>query len=314
MQNLFWKKSNGKVISAKDTPFQTEDEFERYIHTVKEILSDIFIIKRQVRAGGDIPDMVGIDRDNFVVIIENKNVVVDEEILPQILRYAIWAETQPDSVKALWLDAKGRPEDIKVDWDSLKIRVIVLAPSIKITVPRLLKKVDYKVDLIELKKFIVGREEFILVHKLEEPESAPRRGARGLEDYDRAYYEEWANPRSVEKFFALEKELERIMRAEAWNLEPKFNGSYMGFKYGFFNVFGVQWVGTKSFEVFVKLPKSKFAEAKRLCPYPSEYDERWKQVTIRVDEKLIAKKLIPVFRQAYKHFVGETGGDRSGSK
>jgi hypothetical protein len=97
------------------------------------------------------------------------------------------------------------------------------------------------------------------------------------------------------------------VRAEAWNLEAKFNGRYMGFRYGFFNVFGIQWLGTKSLEVFVKLSKSRFGEAKRLCPYPSEYDERWKQVTIRVDERLRSKKLIPVLRQAYKHFVGDNG-------
>jgi len=65
------------VVSAIETPFKTEDEFERYIETAKEVLSDIFILKRQVRAGGDIPDMVGIDRDNYVVVIENKNVMVD---------------------------------------------------------------------------------------------------------------------------------------------------------------------------------------------------------------------------------------------
>jgi hypothetical protein len=308
MQSLFWKTKSGKVITAKETPFKTEDEFERYIDTVKEIISDIFIIKRQVRTGTrtDIPDMVGVDRDNFVVIIENKNVLVDEAILPQILRYAIWAETNPDSIKAMWLEAKERPEDIKFDWDSLKIRVIVLAPSIKITVPRLVKKVGYKIDLIELKKFVVGQDEFVLVNKLEDLESEPKRATRGLEVYDRAYYEEWANHQSVETFFALEKELERIVRAESWNLEPKFNGGYMGFKFGFFNVFGIQWVGSKSLDVFVKLPKSQFGAAKRLCPYPSEYDERWKQVTIRVDEKLRLKKLVPVLQKAYKHFVGDT--------
>jgi hypothetical protein len=33
------------------------------------------------------------------------------------------------------------------------------------------------------------------------------------------------------------------VRAEAWNLESKFNGGYMGFKYGFFNVFGIGRAG-----------------------------------------------------------------------
>ena len=41
MQNLFWKTRSGKVISATETPFKTEEEFERYVETVREILSDI---------------------------------------------------------------------------------------------------------------------------------------------------------------------------------------------------------------------------------------------------------------------------------
>jgi hypothetical protein len=84
MQQLYWKTKGGKVVSAIETHFKSEDEFERYVETAKEVLSDIFILKRQVRAGSDIPDMVGIDGDNYVVIIENKNVTVDEETTEQV--------------------------------------------------------------------------------------------------------------------------------------------------------------------------------------------------------------------------------------
>ena len=99
MQKLFWKTKRGKTIAATEAPFKTEDEFERFILGTKEILSDIFILKRQVRAGRDVPDMVGVDQENCAVIIENKNVPVDEEILPQIMRYAIWAETHQDTIR-----------------------------------------------------------------------------------------------------------------------------------------------------------------------------------------------------------------------
>ena len=257
-----------------------------------------------MRVGSDIPDMVGVDRDNNVVIVENKNGVVDEEILPQILRYAIWAETHPDSIKAMWLEAQERPDDIEIEWDRLKIRLIVLAPVIKLSVPRLVKKIGYRVELIELKKFFVGPNEFILVNRLEEPDEETTRGAKGLEIYDKAFYRDHRNPRSVEAFFDLKKELEKIVKAKRWNLEAKFNAYYVGFKSGFFNVFGIHWIGNESLEVFVKLPKTRFAELKRLCPYQIEYDERWKQATIRVADGLKSKKLIPVLERAYELFMG----------
>jgi hypothetical protein len=50
MQKLFWKTKRGKTIAATEAPFKTEDEFERFILETKEIFSDIFILKRQVRA------------------------------------------------------------------------------------------------------------------------------------------------------------------------------------------------------------------------------------------------------------------------
>jgi hypothetical protein len=150
MQKLFLKDKRGKITATTQITFKTEDEFERFIFGAKEILSDIFILKRQVRAGRDIPDMVGVDQENCAVIIENKNVQVDEEILPQIMRYAIWAETHQDTIKAWWLEAEDRPDDLEIDWDHLQIRLIVLAPSIKATVPRLVGKLGYPVDLIEI--------------------------------------------------------------------------------------------------------------------------------------------------------------------
>ncbi len=303
MQKLFWKTKRSKTIAATETPFKTEDEFERFIPGTKEILSDIFILKRQVRAGRDIPDMVGVDQDNCAVIIENKNELVDEEILPQIMRYAIWAETHQDTIRAWWLEAADRPDDIEIDWDHLQIRLIVLVPSKKPTVPRLVKKLGYAVDLIEINKFVVGSDEIILVNKLEPPVEEGRATAKGLHVYDREFYKDQRNPHSVDAFFKLQAELERVVKSEGWNLEPKFNAYYAGFKHGFFNAFGIYWVGTKSFGVFITLPKSKLTRAKRLCPYRSEYDG--KSLTIRATENLKPKRLIPLLQLACDSLVGE---------
>ncbi len=302
MQNLFWRTKSGKVILAIEAPFKSEDEFEQYIETAKEVLSGITILKRQVRAGGDIPDMIGVDRDNYVVVIENKNVTVDEAILPQILRYALWAETHPDAIKAMWFEAKERPE---MDWDHLQIRVVVFAPSITLTVPRLVKKIGYPVDLIELKKFVVAKEEFILVRTLEEPEAVSKRPTAGRDTYDRAYYEEHRNPKSVETFFTLKDEFQRIVQTQTWNLTTKFTSYGVVFKNGFFNAFGIQWSTTKSLEIFVRLPKPKVPTAKRLCPYPIYYEDGWRSIWLDVTDKLPSKKLLPLLRLGYENILGE---------
>jgi RecB family endonuclease NucS len=102
MANLFWKTKEG-TKSLLSTPFKSEEEFEKLIFNTPEILEDIFLIKRQIRGGNKtgIPDIVGIDNDGNICIVEMKNVTVDAAIIPQVLQYAFWAETNPDKLNGL---------------------------------------------------------------------------------------------------------------------------------------------------------------------------------------------------------------------
>jgi hypothetical protein len=82
-----------------------------------------------------------------------KNKEVDAAVIPQVLEYAIWAESNPDSVKNLWLEAKDRPEDLTPDWDEYGLRVIVVAPYIDRTTLEHVTKINYPVDLIEVSRW-----------------------------------------------------------------------------------------------------------------------------------------------------------------
>lgn len=299
MYNVFYKNRQNKLIAAAEKPFQTEAEFETYLMNTKEIFSDIFILKRQVNVGKDIPDMIGVDRDNNIVIIENKNVVVTEDILSQILRYAIWAKTNPDSIKAMWLEAENRPEDIDIEWDNVEIRVIVLAPSIKLLIPRLLKMINCVVELIEVKRFSVGDDELLLLNRLEEESEIRMKSARGMEVYDKEFYKQYHNSKSVDVFFGVVDGVEAIVKRKGWTLEKKYNKHYMGFKTGFLNVFGIHWLSTRSFGFFFKVPRSQFQKVQEVSPYKLEYDERWKQATLKYDDKVEVKRLEPVFEKIY---------------
>ena len=72
----------------------------------KSLPGDVYILHRQIRTGNKqgIPDMLGVDQDARICIIEMKNTDVGEEILPQVLGYAIWADTNPDLIRAIWLE------------------------------------------------------------------------------------------------------------------------------------------------------------------------------------------------------------------
>lgn len=305
MQNLFWKK-NTKMVPVAEVPFAAEEEFEKFIVEEAPVLfEDIYVFKRQVRANGNIPDLLGVDRDNNVVIIENKNKEVTEDILPQILRYAIWAEDNPDSIRALWLESKDRPDDIEIDWDKLEIRILILAPKILLSVAKHVKKLNYAVDLIEVKKYKDGQQNFVLINRLEGEELAVKKIARGLEVYDKAFYEKTHNANSVAKYLALADDLSAITKSRGWKVEKKVNKNYIGFKYGGSLVFGIHWWGSRTFGIFVKIPKVMFSKIKRIIPYPSEYNERWKNLEVKVDETFNPKKLIQAFQMGYEYIIGK---------
>lgn len=308
MPNLFWRTTDGKTINLAETPFKTEDEFERYVYEVGDILSEIFILSRQVKTPSrkDIPDIVGVDEENNVVIIELKNHAVDEDIIPQVLRYAIWAETNPDSIRALWLEAKDVPDDVSINWDNLTVRIVIMAPVIPASVLRLVNKINYQVDLLEVQRFTsADGHEFILVNKREPDVSPTQRITKGTPEYNKDFYKEHHNNQSVETFFKVIDRIDQLLAEYGWSLEKKFNKGYVGYKHGFFNVFGLTWIGSKSFALFFKVPSEVAEEFSERGWQPLRYEKEWKQVLYKIDsEDFPVEKLKPLFEAAYRHIVG----------
>ncbi len=304
MANLFWKK-DGETKSLLSTPFKTEEEFEKEIFNTQEILEDIFLIKRQIRGGNKtgIPDIVGIDNDGNICIIEMKNVTVDASIIPQVLQYAFWAETNPDSIKSLWLECDNKPDDIAISWDSFQVRIIVIAPSILRSTLDIVEKINYPVDLIEVKRWVEEKNFLYLVNKLEaDPKTTRIKPTSGMQHYDEEFYKKEYNKKSAIEFIKYAKELEKFISKKEWNLDLKFNKHYCGFKAGFFNAFGIQWVGTKTFAFFFKLSED---EAKSTNIKITKYESQWKQaVYYIVPGKTKIVEYEPLFELAYKKLTG----------
>jgi len=308
MANLFWKQAGKKTVNLVSTSYASEEQFEDAIFHSREILEDIFLIKRQVRGGRKqgIPDIVGIDTDGNVCIIEIKNVTIDASIIPQVLAYAFWAQENPDSIKNLWLEAPRQPEDVAVSWDNYDVRIVVIAPTIERSTLELVNSITYPVDLIEVKRWIEGSSEFLLVNRLE-PEAHRRpKPVRGRGDYDRAHYEEHYNKQSVAAFFAFVKDTQRLIKAKGWPLDTKFNKHYCGFRHGFFNAFGINWIGSKTFAFFFKLPKAVAEKVQPTGLKMDRYEDGWKQAIYKIDPaKTKVAAFLPLFEKAVEHVKGK---------
>lgn len=307
MPNLFWRKSTGEVLNVIESPFRTEEQLETYLQKTRELLSDLFIIKRQVHTArhSDIPDLIAFDKEGSIVIIELKNGPVSEDVISQVLRYAIWAETNPDSIRAMWLELEERPEDINIPWDNLNVKILIIAPAVSSRVLRLANKINYPVQFLEIKRFSVDKDEFILTDQLE-PEPEARVGiTRGQEPYEKDFYLENYNKASVPKFFDMISIVDQIVEEKGWKLEKKMNKGYVSYKYGFPIVFGATWLGSKSFGMFFKIPKKEAESIVIPGVVAHRYEDEWKQVLYKVEKpESDIRKLLPVFEAAFRHITG----------
>jgi hypothetical protein len=161
-------------------------------------------------------------------------------------------------------------------------------------------KINYQVDLIEVKRWVEGKHDFLLVHELEEDPSTirTRRPVSGLRTYDADFYATERNKKSVEAFLRYADELQALAKKNQWQLDRKFNRNYCGFKAGFFNAFGIDWWGSRTFGLFVKISQ---AESKRMRPQPQSYSTRWKQAHYPIEiGKTKLSQFVPILDLAYR--------------
>ena len=303
MANLYWK--NSKVFKdIEEKTFINEAAFEGYIYDNQDILGgDISIIYRQIKSGSKdgIPDMLGIDADNRICIIEVKNVEAVDDIVPQALRYAIWAENNPDSIKTLWLECKNKPDDLNPNWDDLDIRIILIAPSFKQSVLKMSKKINYPVDLYKVKRYGADDDEFITVEVLE-LEDKKIVSTKAKADWSWDYYEKEHNKESMLQFKSVVEQIEKYCKEQNWNLPYNLNKNYTGFKSGTRVVFSVSWGSTFTWNVKFKIPEKEAKEIKLSGWEFQRYEKTFKEAVFKAKkpEKADVKELDRLFKIAYE--------------
>jgi len=226
-----WIRGGDVISDMVDEPIHPESEIEKLVYNTKGILQDIILIQKRVKSntGNEIPDLIGIDRENNVIIIELKDEPATSSIIPQVLKYAFWVENNPDSIRAMWLEKKDRPDDFMPEWDNLDVKIKIIAPGFKPEVTRLINKINYDIELTELKKFNHGNDSFVLFDTLEiGPEISPKKSVRWADTYDKAYYEkEGYDSKAIDVFFRKVTEVEELSKGKGWNLNLNYNKGYV---------------------------------------------------------------------------------------
>lgn len=308
MANLILLKGKHETINMNEIEVHPEEHIEKIIFETKNILPDVFLLKRQLQTytKEERIDLVGVDNENNILIIEIKDEIVDESVIPQVLKYTVWVETHPDAIKSIWLEQENKPEDLIFDWEKeFNLRVLIIGPSFKPSVQKLINRITYPVELVEFKKFNDGTNDYVFLNKLIIEEEKVVRPVSTIREYGEEFYKQYYNLNSAKEFWKLSNRFEEYIKTKGWNLTRSNNKGYVSFKYGFFIVFGVSFIGSKSFCLFFKISKETAQKIKIAGHEMFRYDQ-WNQALYKVESgEIDLNKFEPLFVAAYKNIVGE---------
>jgi len=111
MANLILIKNKNEIINMNEIEVHPEEKIRDILFETGKILPDIFFLKKEHPTyKGKRMDLVGLDKDNNIVIVEVKDETVEESVISQVMEYAMWVESNPDSIKTLWYEHPEKPE------------------------------------------------------------------------------------------------------------------------------------------------------------------------------------------------------------
>lgn len=296
-------------INMNEIEVHPEEEIENIIFQ-NNILPDVLLLKRQLQiySKDSRIDIVGLDAENNITVVEIKDGMVSEDVISQVLRYALWIESYPDAVKSIWLENKDKVDidDFPFDWDKeFKIKIIIIGSSFKPSVQKLINRITYPVDLIEFKKFNDGINDYIFLNNVLIEDEKSYKPVDTDITIDKEYYKNKFDPETVEEFWKLCQRIVKYIENKGWELKRNNTKNYVTFKYGFPAVFGVEFKSMKRFNLFFKVTPQMISNIE-IKDFNFTYQEQWKQIYYEIPSGDIDLNLFDeIFEAAYKNITGK---------
>jgi hypothetical protein len=190
-------------------------------------------------------DILALDTEGQgqVVVVELKNVHTNEEVIPQVLRYARWAKKNPDFVLRRIREKRTELEQMNINLEKIDTnpRIILVAPSFDSDLIRLSEDIGYEVDFLAISRYKMGNETFV-VTDLEEPEEQEVTLTRPRETWDWITYKtKLEQPDGkLETGKAVEEKIDRILVEKKWDLKKDFRKLAVVWRRGFFRAWYIE--------------------------------------------------------------------------
>jgi hypothetical protein len=257
MTKVFRIGPQAAVEAVAEAPFADEvSDLESFVKNNPDILGErVRIFAEQVDTGLGRMDLLAMDQSleqEKLLLIELKNKPADTNVLLQVLRYASWVSTSPDSIRLLLersaLDAENA---------DLKPKIVIVAPDIEDELIELSQYIAaFEFSFLEVKRFRLGSEFLVVVeNKAIAPEK--KAGVTAQEEWDWERYErDLKIPRArLELARWLVSKMQDACAEKGWPLEFRFRKGYTPFQMpGGWNVIGTENRWSKGWCIWFKLP------------------------------------------------------------
>lgn len=301
--------NKSEKINMNEIEVHPEEEIENIIFK-NNILPDVLLLKRQLQTYNKDSriDIVGLDAENNILVVEIKDGMVAEDVISQVLRYALWIESYPDAVKSIWLENKDKVDldDFPFDWDKeFKIKIIIIGSSFKPSVQKLINRITYPVDLIEFKKFNDDINDYIFLNNVLIEDEKSYKPVDTDIIIDKEYYKNKFDPETVEELWKLCHRIEKYIDDKGWKLKRNNTKNYVTFKYGFPSVFIVEFRGMKHLSLIFKVTPQMIKNIE-IKDFNCTYQEGWKQISYDIPSGNIDLHVFDeLFEASYKNITGK---------
>jgi len=245
MARLYRLGSSGELIEASEKPFSYETtDMEEFVKKNSKILGDLIVFGEQVISSGrdKRTDLLALSKDGDVVIIELKKDLATKDYLGQVLGYRNFWKRSLEAVKNLWNDFKEKPEGIEPDFSNFDPKILLVAPDFDPELVEIVSLESLPIEFAEISRYEHKDSTFVLVDRIEAPET--RIGpVRGQIEYGWDWYasEVARSDLEIQLAKSLYDQLTKLKEKNDWKVTPKFNKWYIAFKYGYRNVFTLEF-------------------------------------------------------------------------
>lgn len=257
MTKLFRIGAGASAEAVSEVPFTDEvGDLESFLKNNPGILGEqVTVFAEQVDTGLGRMDLLAMDQSleqGKLLLIELKNRPADINVLVQVLRYASWVSTSPDSIKLLLEKGGLGAEDA-----DLKPRIVIVAPDIEDELVELSQYIAaFEFSFLQVRRFRLGPEFLVVVEtKTITPEKKTPVSVQEEWNWER-YERDLRIPKArLDLGKWLVSKIQDVCAEKGWSLEFRFRKGYTPFQMpGNWNVIGTENRWAKGWCIWFKLP------------------------------------------------------------